>query len=509
MRNRYINIVALISVFFCAEIQAQDKTDANLYESRLAQRDMNIVFGQDFFANRAFMTSYSPLSFSELSLNYLSDRKDAYMLQDGDGLDAFKVNTSSYQRLKNNAVLWGSASYATQKQKNMKWNENLDRHILGPYVLGDSIGGTMRQEIYQFAGGMARQFDKWTVGGEVSYQAKSGYREVDPRPKNTSSDLNLRIGVNYNGYKDYELGVYANWNKYTQNSTIKFVSLLGKPIAYHLTGLGAYNYYFSSAVDMKMIYEGTGYEVGGTIAKNKGKDFLIQGSYGQFDIEKNFGSSPSKEMSVLKTKKYTLGGIKYIDLDEHRLGAKVNYLLSESRGIESFYSKTEKLERKIGEQDLYKFIRSDVYTSLFYQYSTDVSRVVVSPSFTVEQTEEKRRDTQARQRFTYLHYGLEVDYMRQLNQSNIITVSPYFRVRNLKEDTVNLIASYKSPAMTECVQHDLAIQTANYQTYGITARYDVKIDNIPAMFAQIQYEQTKYNINKTNNYIGISLGVTF
>ncbi|WP_121966289.1 DUF6850 family outer membrane beta-barrel protein [Myroides sp. N17-2] len=509
MKNRYINIIAIISVLFCAEINAQDMTAPSLYVNRLAQRDMNIVFGQEFYANRAFMTGYNSSSFSELSINQQSSRKDAYLIQDGDGLDAFKVNTSSYRRLKNDAVLWGSASYTTQKQKNMKWNENLDRHILGPYVLGDSIGGTMKQEVYQFSGGMAKQFDKWTVGGEVSYVAKSGYREVDPRPKNTTSDLNVRLGVNYNVYRDYELGVYTKLNKYTQNTSIKFVSLLGKPIAYHLTGLGSYNYYFSSANNMSMIYDGLGYDIGGTFAKNKGKDFLIQASFGQFDIKKGYSTNPSKDMSELKTKNYTLGAIKYVDFDEHRLGAKINYVLSESRGTESFYSKVGKLEEKIAEKELYKFIRSDIYTSLFYQYSTEVSRLVISPSFTVEQTDEKRRDTFAKQRFTYLHYGLELDYMRQLNQTNIVTVTPYFKVRNLKEDTVNMVDSYKSPAMTEWTRNDLAINTSNYQSYGVTARYDVKFMNIPAMFAQIQFEQTKYNVNKTNNYIGMSLGVTF
>ncbi|MDM1348075.1 hypothetical protein HX017_12815 [Myroides marinus] len=509
MKNQYRNIVGVISLLFCTVANAQDKAVPSLYESRLAQRDMGIVFGQEFYANRAYMMKYSDLSFSELSANYQSDRKDAYLLQDGDGLDAFKVNTSSYQRLKGNKIIWGSASYTTQKQKNMKWNENMDRHILGPYVVGDSVGGTMKQDIYQFTGGIAKQLARWTVGGEVSYIAKSGYREIDPRPKNTTSDLNIHLGVSYNLYRDYELGVYTKWNKYTQNSSLQFVNLLGKPIAYHLTGLGAYNYYFSSAVNMTTIYEGTGYDVGGTIAKNGGKDFLVQASFGQFSVLKGFSSNPSKDMSELKTKKYTVGAIKYVDINEHRLGAKVNYLLTESRGTEYFYSKVGKLEQKIAEKELYKFVRSDIYTSLFYQYSTEVSRLIVSPSFTIEQTDEKRRDTFAKQRFTYLHYGVEVDYMRQINQTSAITVSPYLRVRNLKESTVNNIESYKSPAMTEWTLHDLAVKSSNYQSYGATARYDVKFNNIPTMFAQVQYEQTRYNINKTNSYIGMSLGVTF
>ncbi|MDR0196373.1 MAG: hypothetical protein LBI73_14735, partial [Myroides sp.] len=113
MKNQYRNIVGVISLLFCTVANAQDRAVPSLYESRLAQRDMGIVFGQEFYANRAYMMKYSDLSFSELSANYQSERKDAYLLQDGDGLDAFKVNTSSYQRLKGNKIIWGSASYTT------------------------------------------------------------------------------------------------------------------------------------------------------------------------------------------------------------------------------------------------------------------------------------------------------------------------------------------------------------------------------------------------------------
>ncbi|MTG97015.1 MULTISPECIES: DUF6850 family outer membrane beta-barrel protein [Myroides] len=510
MKKIVVNSISGLFVFILSlQTYAQHVVADSLYINRELQTNVYTEFGKEFFANRSYMYSAIPLSYSELNMNYQSDRKDAYLVQDGDGLDAFSVNTFSYQRLKGNKVIWGGASYKNQKQKNMMWNENMDRHILGPYVVGDSIGGTMKQDIYHFSGGIAKEWRKFTLGAEVTYTAKSGYREVDPRPKNTVSDLKVHLGITYNVFKDYEIGVYTHLNKYSQNSSLKFVNLLGKPIAYHLTGLGSYNYYFSSAVDMTNLYEGFGYDVGGTIAKNKGKDFVIQGAFGKFQVDKGIGSSPAKDMSKLETKKYTVSAVKYIDFEQHRLGAKVSYLLSESRGTEYFYSKVEKLETKIAEKELYKFVRSDIYTSIFYQYSTALSRFTVTPLFGVEQTDEKRRDTQVKQRFTYIHLGIEVDYLRSINTSSTISLKPYFKVRNLKETTERLKEFHYSPAMNQWVKQDYMINSANYFNCGLVVRYDFKVQNLPNIFVQTQFEQVKYNVNETNNFVSATLGVTF
>jgi hypothetical protein len=45
-------------------------------------------------------------------------------------------------------------------------------------------------------------------------------------------------GVNYKIFREYEAGVFGEFNKYTQNNSIQFQSLLGRPYVYMMSGLG-------------------------------------------------------------------------------------------------------------------------------------------------------------------------------------------------------------------------------------------------------------------------------
>jgi len=83
-------------------------------------------------------------------------------------------------------------------------------------------------ERYQFSGGISQKIDRWTSGLEASYLAQLGSRNRNPRQKITTSNLNVNPGANYRFYKDLEVGVFRNLNKYTQSTSIKFVSDLNR-----------------------------------------------------------------------------------------------------------------------------------------------------------------------------------------------------------------------------------------------------------------------------------------
>lgn len=511
MKLRYKNFIGVLCGLFSFGGYAQVKDTLSLYNKIENQYSAERLFSEPFYANKARMTSYSNLSFSELGVMYQQDKRDAYILQDGDGLEGFKINTNSFQRLKGNKMVWGSASYTNQRQQNMAWNESLDRDIVGPYIVADSVGGTMKQEIYQFAGGFAKQWNRWALGGEVSYVAKNGYRQVDPRPKNTSSVFQADLGVDYNFYRDYEIGVFGRFKKYTQNSSVKFVSEISKPYVYHMSGLGSFNYFFSGAKDLISTFEGVGYDVGATLAKSKNKSFVLQGTIGKFKLTKNKGDSGADayDLAKLETTTYTVGGLKFFDFGQHRVGMKVNYLLKESIGTEYFYTQNAKIITRLAEKELYKYIESNVFSEVFYQYKDEVNRLVATPVFGVEQTSERRKDTYAKQRFTYIHLGMTIDYMRQISKSGVLSVKPYVKVRNVKESTNKLVDFALQPGVTEMLHSNFEVMNANYQQFGLIARYDLQVQKAPAFYVQAQVEQTKYNINKSNNYTGVAIGVTF
>lgn len=511
MEFRYKKLVSVLCGVFSLGGYAQTKGTLSFYNKIENQYSAERVFSESFFTNKARMTVYSDLSFSELGVNYQQDKKDAYVLQDGDGLEGFKVSTNSFQRLKGNKVVWGSASYMNQRQQNMVWNESLDKDIIGPYVVADSVGGTMKQEVYQFAGGFAKQWNRWVLGGEVNYVAKNGYRQVDPRSKNTSSIFKMDLGIDYNFYRDYEIGVFGHFNKYTQNSSVKFVSEISKPYVYHMSGLGSYNYFFSGAKDLVSTFEGFGYNVGATLAKSKNKSFVLQGVIGKFNLTKNKGDSgvDAYDLAKLETTTYTVSGLKFFDFGQHRVGMKMNYWLKEAIGTEYFYTQNAKIITRLAEKELYKYIESNFFSELFYQYKDEVNRLVAIPFFGVEQNSERRKDTFAKQRFTYIHFGLTIDYMRQISKSGVLNVKPYVKVRNVKESTNKLMDFPSQKGVTEMLYSNFEVMNANYKQIGLVARYDLQLEKVPAFYVQAQVEQTKYNINKSNNYMGVAVGVTF
>lgn len=57
--------------------------------------------------------------------------------------------------------------------------------------------------------------------------------------------------------------------------------------------------------------------------------------------------------------------------------------------------------------------------------------------------------------------------------------------------------------------NDFNYFTANYFAWGTTVKYAIeKVKNAP-MFVAITYNQVKFKTNKQNNYVGVTLGVTF
>ena len=189
----------LILLGACNFVSAQDSL--SLYQNLKSQYDSERDFKQYIFYNPANMLDYSSFSSSELFIDYFNQKDKVYRQQNGSEKQGFGVKTNSYQKLNTNKALWGSASYQNLKTKHIKFNENLDFDRVAPYFSSDSIGGDLEIEKYQFLGGYTQRFNKITVGAEASYNAQLGSRAKDPRINNITSELNLKIGLNYAFYK--------------------------------------------------------------------------------------------------------------------------------------------------------------------------------------------------------------------------------------------------------------------------------------------------------------------
>ena len=151
--------------------------------------------------------------------------------------------------------LWGTATYHNGTDKDVQWNETSDYALLYPYVMVDSIGGDLPSELYYFKGGYGYRIRRWTIGAEGSYRALMAYRNVDPRPKNISSDLNVNLGAAYR-YGNYSLGAALYAGRYKQTNDLEFFNEYGVPNIYHLTGLGN-DYYRFRGSKGSVLYQGS------------------------------------------------------------------------------------------------------------------------------------------------------------------------------------------------------------------------------------------------------------
>ena len=220
------------------------------------------------------------------------------LMQEGDGLRFGSVNVSSYIHKKNNS-LWGQAYYKNGEKLGRCWNETSDYKLLYPYVMGDTLGGDLKSEQYFFKGGYAGNIGKYLVGVEGAYKATIEYRNADPRPKNLTGDLNIRLGLSRYLGDDFVLGTAFSARKYKQTNDLVFYNELGVPNIYHFTGLGTDYYRFRGAKG-ESFYKGHAF--GGSIdllpVQKKGISAALH--YTHFQFEKVISTLNELPMASVK-----------------------------------------------------------------------------------------------------------------------------------------------------------------------------------------------------------------
>ena len=189
------------------------------------------------FTNPAVRPLQRGYSYSQARLGYSSQLQTrAATIEKGRGeqkgffaADAFIHSGSS--------TVWGSAAYHNGRILGMNLCESPDYDKVYPYVIADTIGGNQSLERYMFSGGYARSGEAVSWGVSLGYVAGLYYRQVDPRPKTISGQLNIAAGVTFR-IGGYDLGPALLFERYRQSTGISFVSEMGDSKLYHLTGLG-------------------------------------------------------------------------------------------------------------------------------------------------------------------------------------------------------------------------------------------------------------------------------
>lgn len=184
---------------------------------------------------------YSPyFTLTQTGLAYDGrNEKTPYLPQNGDVLNQGRFFANSLYRLDSLSAVKGAVSYERGVKKNVVWNETSDFELLYPYVAADSVGGNLQKEQYYFTGSYAKNFGKFTIAASLEYRALHEWRDVDPRPRNVTSDFLGGVSGGYDMGK-YVASVSLLYHKYHQSQDIEFLKTSGaNATILHLTGLGS------------------------------------------------------------------------------------------------------------------------------------------------------------------------------------------------------------------------------------------------------------------------------
>lgn len=497
-------------VFSSLSIKAQDSL--SLFKTINNQYNVERNFKTQYYYNPASMLGYSDSSFSEFKVGYHNNNKNSYRQQLGDGDKGLTVEAKSFQKLKPNRYVWGTASYENLKIGSLKWNETLDYDRVAPYITADSAGGKLNLERYHFAGGYLQKINRWTFAGQVSYLAQLGYRARDPRVKSTTSDLRINAGLNYNIFREYEVGVFGEFSKYTQNTSITFQSQLGRPFTYQMTGFGYSNYLFNGGQYPNTTFEEFSYKGGLQISNKQGKDFYIQATIGRSKNIKSYVNSSSSnifyDLSDLINENLEVEGAKFFNVNEkHRIGLLANFNSSVKTGSEYGYSLNTASLSQIFKRKSYR--KEDYITTIkgFYQYNQDQFSITAMPFFGYEEIKERRLYPNSGQKFEYSYFGINVDYKQQIKENQVVSFQPYFSKRVVNK-SINAITPTGNASVDEWVLQDYQFQASDITTVGASLRYDFTLQKLPAFFVSAQYQTQKIQ-EKNNNFVGASVGITF
>lgn len=502
---KYITLLLLLCIGF--QTKAQDTL--SLYQNIENQNHVFRSFNKEYYYNPANMLDYSNHSFSTIQLNYQTQKKNTYLLPEGSGLNQFKLETASYKKKQNNA-LWGSASYTQSKVKNVQWNNNVDLDRIASIAIADSVGGTLNKQTYNFTGGFAQQLNKLTLALALDYTATLGYKTQDPRPKNTTSDLNLQIGAHYPVLTNYKVGVFAGLNKYIQATEIAFSSEIQKTPLYQMNGLGSYNFFFSNKTT-NAYFKDFVYHYGLTFGTLNNTFNISVGSYkGRLvkDAATDLGKS-SYEINRIQHQTNFISALKLFNLNQQfTVGVKAQYNNTTRKGFETLYTNNSNVLSKLLESENYAYKTNQLKAQLLVQYQTNNSTLAVTPYFTQQKNTEDRFDNNSYQHHNYNYIGTTVFYLQHLNANNVINVQLNAYQRKVTKAS-NYFNTYASIGINNWLMHDYDVKSSQYNALTSAVTYHTKIHPKRALYAIFAVDYIEFHNKNTNTQTTLTVGVTF
>lgn len=299
MKKFFVMMIAAHAAF---GVQAQDSLSVNV--RTLQHLDPLTAVGNAAAMRMAssygLLSPYASFSSASASFDFRQESK-ALVPEEGDGLRQGRFDAGSFLRLKGGSAVSGSVGYRRAVKSNVLLNETADFELLQPYVLVDTVGGNLQNEVYAFRGEWMHRSGNllYSLGG--SYKAVHEYRTFDPRPRNISSDFNAggSLGI---VFEEGCLIGHASYRRYNQDQSVTFVSNKGaNTTLFHATGLGRDYWRFrSTGVFAATRYAGQGFSASAVGSVMHGR--LVGGvSYEWLSVTRYLSNQNDAPLTTLAT----------------------------------------------------------------------------------------------------------------------------------------------------------------------------------------------------------------
>jgi len=472
------------------------------------KQDVLYVFQESIYANPSNYLDYKKYNLTSFKASKQTRKNKTSIMQNGKDSESLLFNADAYHKLDDNSAVWGSASYQQGKRKDVQWNESADYNLIYPYVVADSVGGDIKYENYHIAGGYVQRLGRYNVGISGFYNAKMEYRNIDPRPKNLSTRLGGKLGVNRTWNDHIAIGVNTGIEKYTQKHNMSFYSLTGFPVIYEMNGMGNFNSLLKGT-RRKAYYDGWNYSFDVQLYDIKNKSWFVTIGTNVFNFEKLLLDFDDLQASKAKAVQRYLSAGKLFTVGDVKLGLRLDGSTKKRIGTENLFinvSTTNFL--KIGQEERYKYEDNSLKLSGLLKYEVDNNNYSVIPYIGFNQQIERYKKPYSKTDIQYTHIGTELQWLHTFKDRSLLSMYASWSMRKTNKESATFNYG-DSNAINQMLLNNYDVQVAEYSLGRLRARYDFVLPKVINVFVEGEYSYQDFKKHLSNNSISVSVGITF
>ena len=427
--------------------------------------------------------------------------------QKGKGKNYWGAETHTSQTLNHKTLVWGAASYNQGRNKKVVWNENADYDKIYPYVAADSVGGDMKLENYVFSGGYARKFNSYTIGITGKYSAGLSYRDVDPRPKNTTANLSLALGVNKLVMQKFRIGAYLEAEKYTQKHYLSFFSTQGFPMVYTMSGMGNYNELLSGKI-REAYYEGWSYGGGIQIFEEHHRNWYLNVGIRKTKLDKYLTAYTDLNASNIDEQKLNFSLGKFFSSGKIYWGLMADGSTMERRGTENlFLNDNSRNYIKVGAAEKYNHRINTGFLKGLLRAENNKNQHTLVPYFGLIQEKEKYSSPLSATKLDRMIYGADYQWWRTFDDHLALSVLCGLSVTDVYDKNA-VFNNTNKPTINQMLQDNYLFQSSGFWQAKVDVNFHFSFPVINNAFVGGKMIYSKFS-HQHNMLFAFTIGSVF